>query len=209
MNKFVCVFVAGLSLAFDFSMGQCAYAEQRQPDRMPIHGVVAAPKAFVDYCTRMPSECSSGIMGESRVTLDDKRWAQLDDVNARVNAVIEPSTDLKTYGVKELWALPTNGRGDCEDYALLKRHILIQQGWPVSALLLTIVLDQREEGHAVLSVRTDRGDVVLDNRDNRMLLWHQTGYRFVMRQSFANPMQWMGLGTKPMTATTAVSPRPR
>jgi len=72
------------------------------------------------------------------------------------------------------------------------------------------VIDAKNEGHAVLTVRSDRGDLVLDNTDNRIRLWHETGYRFLMRQSFANPMQWMALGpveregARQFTTTTSV-----
>lgn len=171
-----------------------AAAQSGLPDTMPVHGVVAAPKAFVDFCARAPAECAPGVISDSRFVLDDRRRQHIEGINRQVNRIIEPATDHAIYGVDELWALPVSGRGDCEDYALLKRHILLRQGWPASALLLTIVLDQNNDGHAVLTVRTDRGDFILDNRENRMLLWHQTGYRFLMRQSFASPMQWMALG---------------
>ncbi len=48
-----------------------------------------------------------------------------------------------------------DGYGDCEDYALLKRKMLMQAGWPREALLMTVVRDKKGEGHAVLTVKTD------------------------------------------------------
>ena len=50
---------------------------------------------------------------------------------------------MKHYGIADYWTLPTDGKGDCEDYALLKRHELIRLGWPSSALLMTIVKDEK------------------------------------------------------------------
>ena len=118
--------------------------------------------------------------------------AYLDDVNRRINQVIAPATDLELYGVEEFWTIPT-AKGDCEDYALLKRRVLIARGWPASALLLTVVRDQQGEGHAVLTARTNQGDFILDNKEPNVKLWHETPYRFIMRQSYMNPASWMSL----------------
>jgi predicted transglutaminase-like cysteine proteinase len=45
---------------------------------------------------------------------------------------------------------------------LLKRRMLIQSGWPRKALLVTVVHDKHDKGHAVLTVGAhapDRSDV--------------------------------------------------
>jgi predicted transglutaminase-like cysteine proteinase len=96
---------------------------------------------------------------------------------------IKPMTDMDHWGVLERWNYPDDGYGDCEDYVLLKRRLLIQLGWPREALLVTVVLDNEDVGHAVLTVATDKGDLVLDNKKEDILLWSMTGYRFVKRQS--------------------------
>ena len=103
-----------------------------------------------------------------------------------------PITDIELYGVQEYWTLPTD-RGDCEDYVLLKRQILMQRGWPSGALLITVVRDERGDGHAVLTARTAQGDYVLDNKVSAIKSWHQTGYKFIMRQSYVDPRMWMSL----------------
>ncbi len=121
-----------------------------------------------------------------------ERLSELDEVNRLVNAAVQPVTDLEAYGVEEYWTLPTN-RGDCEDYALLKRKLLIQRGWPQSALLLTVVRDELGEGHAVLTARTAQGDFVLDNKIRDVRIWHATPYQFLMRQSYVNPQAWVSL----------------
>ena len=71
--------------------------------------------------------------------------------------------------------LPTD-RGDCEDYALLKQKLLIERGWPSSSLLMTVVRDEKGEGHAVLTARTSQGDFVLDNKVEAVKLWNRSGY---------------------------------
>jgi predicted transglutaminase-like cysteine proteinase len=74
--------------------------------------------------------------------------------------------------------------------------MLIKAGWPQSALLLTVVLDEKGEGHAILTARTVAGDYVLDNKNDDLKVWHKTPYRFIMRQSYLNPRLWMSLDPK-------------
>jgi len=69
---------------------------------------------------------------------------------------------------------------------LQKRKMLLQAGWPREALLITVVRDKAGDGHAILTVKTDRGEYVLDNQTDAILLWSDTGYRFVKRQSQAD-----------------------
>jgi predicted transglutaminase-like cysteine proteinase len=99
-------------------------------------------------------------------------------------------TDQEIYGVEERWVMPTTV-GDCEDYVLLKQKMLIQRGFAPSDLLITVVLQPNGDGHAVLVVRTDRGDFVLDNMRNKVLLWSDTEYTFLKRQSSKNAGQWV------------------
>jgi predicted transglutaminase-like cysteine proteinase len=111
---------------------------------------------------------------------------------------------LEVYGVAEYWTLPTT-RGDCEDYQLLKRHRLIERGWPSSSLLMTVVRDEKNEGHAVLTARTTQGDFVLDNKVDVVRLWNQTPYHFVMRQSYLNPKVWVSLDPNDATTPAAIA----
>jgi predicted transglutaminase-like cysteine proteinase len=111
------------------------------------------------------------------------------------------------WGVLERWSYPDDGKGDCEDYVLLKRRMLMQAGWPREALLITVVRDKRGDGHAVLTVKTDKGDFILDNQEEQVLLWSETGYRFVKRQSQSNPNHWVALGDPRPTIATATSSR--
>jgi len=162
------------------------------PAFMRIFGSTAPPFGFLQFCERMPAECTPTGSNEPRVEAGPRQLSELDMINRKVNAAIAPATDQEIYGVQEYWTLPID-RGDCEDYALLKRHILIRRGWPASALLMTVVRDERGDGHAVLTARTTQGDLILDNKVSEIVPWHQTGYRFVMRQSFVDPRLWMSL----------------
>jgi predicted transglutaminase-like cysteine proteinase len=107
--------------------------------------------------------------------------------------------------VAERWNYPDDGYGDCEDYVLLKRRMLMQAGWPRQALLITVVRDRQGDGHAVLTVKTDKGEFILDNQNEQVLLWSDTGYRFVKRQSQTDPNAWIALGDTRPAAATATS----
>ena len=106
--------------------------------------------------------------------LTPQKWNQLVNVNADVNQQILAATDDEIYGRPEVWAYPEKiGEGDCEDLVLLKRRDLIKDGWPAGALLITVVRQRNGDGHAVLTVLTDRGDLVLDNLNPRVLVWNE------------------------------------
>ena len=113
----------------------------------------------------------------------------------QVNAAVTPVTDMDHWGVVDRWDYPADGKGDCEDYALLKRNILMQEGYPRQALLITVVKDHEGEGHAILTVKTSRGDFVLDNLNDRVMAWGDTGYKFIKRQSQTDPNVWQSIGT--------------
>jgi predicted transglutaminase-like cysteine proteinase len=125
-------------------------------------------------------------------------------VNLLVNASIQPRSDMDHWNVLDRWDIPTDGYGDCEDYALLKRKLLMAEGLPRQALLITIVKDENGEGHAILTVKTDRGEFILDNMNDEVKPWTQLPYRFVKRQSQTDPNVWEQLG-EPTSAPLIVS----
>jgi predicted transglutaminase-like cysteine proteinase len=172
---------------------------------MRVYGQASPPYGFVDFCGRQPEECVAGPLDEARFFAPPERLAQLDEINRAVNLAIEPATDQELYGVEEYWTLPRNGRGDCEEYALLKRHLLIKHGWPISSLLITVVRDEKGDGHAILTARTAQGDFILDNKVSDVKPWTSVGYKFIMRQSYLNPRVWMSLDAKDGLAPNAIS----
>lgn len=177
---------------------------------MRIFGLSQAPYGFVRFCEANPDHCANRGLEDARVDATPERLSELDDINRSVNRNVKPMTDLEIYGVNEYWTLPTTA-GDCEDYALLKQQLLQKRGWPSSALLLTVVRDEKGEGHAVLTARTAQGDFVLDNKSDNVHLWNQTPYEFVMRQSYLNPKVWVALeagdAVRPAALAGVNSPR--
>jgi len=161
----------------------------------PIGRATSVPYGWVDFCGRRPEECSLGKLTPVDIRLTKKTWATLQRVNQRVNAVIEPITNLEHWGTTvDHWDYPIDGKGDCKVYALYKRKLLIEQGFPRQALLMTIVRDLDGEGHAILTVKTDRGEFVLDNLSDEVRPWDATGYTFVKRQAQDDPNVWLDLG---------------
>lgn len=166
---------------------------------MRVFGQSLPPYGFVQFCQLFKAHCRGGPSSSVRFDATTERLVELDVVNRHVNAKVQPATDKEVYGVEEFWTFP-GARGDCEDYVVLKRKILMRMGWPASALLITVVQDEAGEGHAVLTVRTAQGDFILDNKVNDVRLWNQTPYAYIMRQSYLNPRVWVSLDPR-ATAT--------
>ena len=167
------------------------------------------PYGWAEFCGRAEnkSDCDVSTLAAADAVMDDRAWAIARRVNRESNAAIEPVSDQDNYGVAEYWAYPDNGKGDCEDYVLLKRRELMRQGFPREALLITVVRDQMGEGHAVLILKATTGDFVLDNKINVIRRWSDTGYHFVKRQSQENPNVWVTL--RAPDVTTVASTRRR
>jgi len=164
-----------------------------------------APIGWVEFCIEYDPECKTSASKPRDVVLSAQAWKDLDRVNRWVNTNIKPMTDMEHWGVVERWNYPDDGYGDCEDYVLLKRRMLMQAGWPREALLITVVRDQHGDGHAVLTVKSDKGEFILDNQIDDILMWSETGYRFVKRQSQADPNVWIALGEPHVAPATASS----
>lgn len=160
------------------------------------------PPGFVSFCLRFQDQCQSNPSEAAVVILTDKVWAELRSVNSKTNADIWPADDQAHYGRPEYWTIPTDGYGDCDDYAVTKRQRLARLGLPLKALRVAVVMTPRNNRHAVLTVATDRGDFVLDNQTDEIVAWNQTGYRWLARQDDRNDWGWVALGT---TAPTAVA----
>src|SRR5947209_11499104 len=162
------------------------------------------PVGWGDFCAEHPVECRVSPSAPRDVVLGNKSWTDLVRINKWVNDNVKPMTDLEHWGVVEKWSYPDDGYGDCEDYVLLKRRMLMEAGWPREALLITVVREANGNGHAVLTVKTDKGEFILDNQAERILLWSETSYRYVKRQSQADPNRWVALGDpRPTTATAS------
>lgn len=187
-----------------------ALAQSFGPQSPRIYGPADAPYGYVQFCQRSAENCPPVNVQASteRFNPSAQQLAYLDAVNRIINNGLKPELDSVIYGMQEYWTLPKPDdlRADCEDYALLKQKVLIAMGWPRSALLLTVVRDEKNEGHAVLTARTAQGDFILDNKTDEVKLWNQTGYPMVSRQSYLEPSFWVNLEAPPLTSPLAWRP---
>ncbi len=182
-----------------------------------VEGPAARPPiGYIGFCLRHRADCepqtdtsagditTSSTAGlPSPVALTSERWRELNEVNTYFNRTVRPVEDIDLVQKVEWWSYAINSAGDCEDYVLEKRRALIDRGWPADALLITVVRQWNGQGHAVLTVVTDKGDLVLDNLAMGIVSFDKAPYTWLMRQSRQHPMHWVklnGEGTAPHTA---------
>jgi predicted transglutaminase-like cysteine proteinase len=151
------------------------------------------PKAEISFLESKQEMSRSLSVAEAprKIEMTPDNWETLASVNSRVNREIKPVPDMKHFGRVNVWVYPTDGKGDCKAYALVKQRKLIAAGFPREALLITIVWTKENQGHAVLMARTNKGDYILDNLSPRVLLWTETTHDYVKRQSVSHPNEWV------------------
>ncbi|WP_051383113.1 transglutaminase-like cysteine peptidase [Bradyrhizobium sp. WSM3983] len=187
--------------------GEPAHAFLARPTLFAAIGnATKAPNGWLQLCAANAEECKPTADQAREMTLTPDLLQQLYEINKYVNDRVIWTSDAELYGATERWAYPLD-RGDCEDMVLLKRRMLTKAGWPQGALLITIV-EERGQGsqvsqgsqvktrHAVLTVRSDRGEMILDNQTPEILFWYETSYRYLSRQSAADPNVWVSYGAE-------------
>lgn len=171
----------------------CATSARAEVLSLDVGERTLPPAGWITLCQGSPAECVGPRTVPSRIVLTPEVWDKMWRVNVTVNNDIRPKTDFEHWGVGDRWGYPNDGYGDCEDYVLLKRRMLREAGFPSQSLLITVVKDVDGAGHAVLTVTTDKGEFVLDNQNKVIVLWHETRYKFVKRQSQSHPNVWVAL----------------
>ncbi|KXG84321.1 transglutaminase-like cysteine peptidase [Agrobacterium bohemicum] len=169
-----------------------AQAENKGSPAMVTGGITSQPIGHYEFCQKYMAECDirSKLTPPPRVT--EYGWKVIRDVNKEVNTTIVAMTDLEVYGKDEVWEYPKTA-GDCEDFVLLKRRKLMERGFAVSDLLITVVRKPDGEGHAVLTLRTNDGDFILDNLSDDVKLWTDTNYTYLKRQASFNTGRWVSI----------------
>jgi predicted transglutaminase-like cysteine proteinase len=161
-------------------------------ERIKFDTPTLAPMAYTQFCMRYEGECQKRtIFRGGPISLTPDRLAELIEVNKSVNRSIVPErNELGLAG--ETWLIGPD-RGDCNDYAVTKRHELLVRGWPARALLLSEVVVRSGEHHLVLVVRTRGGDLVLDNLTPQIRPWSRAPYLWVRIQMPTNPRYWAAM----------------
>lgn len=176
---------------------------------LPEGEAAEAPPGFVSFCFRFPDQCDSPADEPRIVSLTESLKATLSRINAGVNDTLIWRSDFDHYDIREYWTIPADGVGDCEDYALMKRKLLMEEGVSANALRLAKAFLPDGDLHLVLVVATDAGDYVLDSADRDIRAWNETRLTWVERQSGADPRQWViarGPTTPPMQMASSESP---
>lgn len=175
-----------------------------------IGNATKAPNGWLQLCAANAEECKPTADQAREMALTPDLLQQLYEINKYVNDRVVWTSDAELYGATERWAYPLD-RGDCEDMVLLKRRLLAKAGWPLGALLITIVEERGREKtrHAVLTVRSDRGEMILDNQTPEILFWYETSYRYLSRQSAADPNVWVSYGAEQAGSAIALAAPPR
>jgi predicted transglutaminase-like cysteine proteinase len=182
--------------------GPSKIAAVPRASQLPAATTAKPIPAWIEFCRRLPDECGIDLREPATIKLSVEVWNAIRAVNSRVNASIIPITDHNQWGVLDRWDLPTTGYGDCEDMQLLKRKLLAERGLPRRAMRMTVVIDDEGDGHAVLMLRTDRGDFVLDNKTDAILAWDKTSYVFSKREGH-DSTAWVSLSGVTSSVTTA------
>ena len=154
----------------------------------PLNTPVLAPNAFIRFCIRYPEDCRARDFHQTPVSLTKARMAELSEINRNVNISIKPQPNLEGVSAEEWLVAPR--RGDCNDYAVTKRHELLARGWPSRSLLLAEVVIASGEHHLVLVVRTREIELVLDNLNWDIRPVSQIDYQWVRVQQPENPKFW-------------------
>jgi predicted transglutaminase-like cysteine proteinase len=175
---------------------------QEAPAALPMvsYGPALEPYGHTEFCRTNSKLCQGG--GDARIAISSGTWRDLNAVNKDVNKRIRPVLD----GPVERWKV-NEAAGDCKDYALTKKATLIEKGFDPNALSIATVALPDGQHHAVLLVRTTRGEMVLDNRRSRILPWDRAGYQWQRRQSAENPRIWESLAPAPAGPRMAAIPK--
>lgn len=179
------VVLALVALAGAFAFAPLAIAA------MQTGGVTSQPIGHYEFCKRRPSECSIRPVDRGPEHMSGQIWRDIVSVNLAINKAVQPRSDFELHGRDEVWSYPVDGKGDCEDYVMEKRRLLRLRGISLSNLLITVVRKPDGEGHAVLTVRTDKGDYILDNLTDSVKSWEKTGYRYLKRQASNHAGRWV------------------
>jgi len=184
---FLSVAICGPTQAGMFGLPK---ALKPQLERIKLEAPAMAPMAYSIFCVQYPRDCEVRKIAfrGRKLELTPRRWADLLAVNAAVNRDILPERNMLGLAGEKWLISPTSG--DCNDYAVTKRHELLARGWPSRSLLLAEVQVPDGEHHLVVVVRSAQGDVILDNLNPNIKPWSKVPYRWLRVQAPSNPMFW-------------------
>lgn len=126
-----------------------------------------------------------GAIERRRPRLTRAALRQLRRVNRSVNRLLTRRDEPD-----DVWSFSAT-EGDCEEFVLLKRETLASLGWPRTALRIAVVRTEFGVDHAVLVVKTEFEDVVLDNLRDDIVGVGASSHRFIAAESSLRPGRWV------------------
>jgi predicted transglutaminase-like cysteine proteinase len=181
----------------------CALTSAPAAPRLVASRPAPSLAAWEVFCEH-GAECAVDASEPEVIPLGSETLEMIVAVNRYVNRSIAPRRDIDHSGRIDHWDFPADGEGDCEDYQLLKRRMLVEAGLPRRAMRMTVVIDETGEGHAVLTIRTSKGDLVLDNKADAVLPVEEVRYEFIKRES-SHVVGWVYLQLEPASAVVAMA----
>jgi predicted transglutaminase-like cysteine proteinase len=181
-------------LAAAMSSDDAVHPASTSSQKFDWQGVFASAKATKEANLTGWSSVAGTSATASFPAMTAELWRELEITNRMVNVGVRSVPDVAHYGVADFWELPFQGggnAGDCEDYVLQKRQMLLAHGVPMAALSVALVKTSWGEEHAVLLVRSAQGDYVLDNLTPWIKPWTAVSYNWIKWQSGDNPDVWV------------------
>lgn len=165
-------------------------------------------EAFTKFCNGHPTECTQN--GEEELIASRDIIPLLGSVNAEFKTNFVYALDEDLHGEIEKWqpavllddAHPNIRKlaGDCEDYAIsLMEKLNSDVGVDYSSMSIAIVDPKIEGGtdlHALLMVRTEDGDIFLDN-NGAISRVDQSPYELIQAQAYKDKSIWQSVSRTP------------
>lgn len=150
--------------------------------------IVNEPFGYVAFCYQNKEDinCNNQTDVLSSIHVNFKELQKVNDEVNRINQI----TDEDNYGIREVWRYPNETGGDCEDFALLKKKMLYDLGYPADSLTLASVKITTNQLHAVLLVSTIEGVFVLDNLTSEIKNIEKSEYKYEKVQSRYRSWVW-------------------
>src|SRR5262245_35279490 len=101
---------------------------------MQTGSVTSQPIGHYEFCQKYKAECQVKAKSSVPPRVTEFGWATIREINSSVNHAITPMTDEDLFGREEVWTYPDKA-GDCEDYVLLKRKKLLDEGFSSADVL--------------------------------------------------------------------------
>lgn len=204
MGRSSLVLLAALAIALPHG-GAGAQTRIASKASAPVEsGPTLAPFQHIRFCLQYPDDCRSNSAESERIDLTSRSLELLERVNQRVNASIVSKSKAYGSSLEDTWTIAPD-RGDCNDYAVTKRHELLRRGFPSSALRLSVTKTAAGIGHLVLVVVTTKGDLVMDSLADAIQPWQSTDYQWLKIQSARDPHYWVGIRSPAATRPLAHS----